>query len=151
MLRLECEVGERASYALDAEHQRHEWSGPVHVGAETVLAFCGEELNMLARPVRPHPYPALSPSPSLPSPKPSPSPNSSPSLSPTLDRYGSRLTLALALTLALSRCGSTTWLTERGATRSRRRRGGRAAAAATAAAAAAAAVRPPSVCLACWC
>ena len=65
MLRLECEVGERASYALDAEHQRHEWSGPVHVGAETVLAFCGEELNMLARPVRPQPHPAPSPAPAL--------------------------------------------------------------------------------------
>ena len=87
MLRLECEVGERASYALDAEHQRHEWSGPVHVGAETVLAFCGEELNMLARPVRPHPYPALSPSPSLPSPKPSPSLSPSLSLSLSLSLF----------------------------------------------------------------
>jgi len=57
---------------------RHEWSGPVHVEAETVLAFCGEELNMLARPVRPQTYPAPSPQPEpqprARAPAPSPSP-----------------------------------------------------------------------------
>ena len=118
MLRLECEAGERASFALDAEQQRHPASSnpnpspnpnpnpnPDQARVERagargrrdgarpalfdiprggrraepatrviahdvrsshpgqVLAFCGEELNMLARPARPHTCPAPSPQP----------------------------------------------------------------------------------------
>ena len=51
VLRIECD-GE-ASYSLDDGGQRHPYGGPVRVGgAETVLAFCGEELNLLSHPAR---------------------------------------------------------------------------------------------------
>ncbi len=51
VLRIECD--EPASYALDDSYVLHEYSGPVRIGeAETVLAFCDDELNLLSHPRR---------------------------------------------------------------------------------------------------
>jgi hypothetical protein len=53
VLRIECDAPEGARYALDDEPTLHVYRGPVRVAeAETVLAFCGDEFNMLSHPRR---------------------------------------------------------------------------------------------------
>lgn len=51
ILSLDCAPHLPARYALDGESQLREYSGPARVeGAEVVLAYCGEEFNLLAHP-----------------------------------------------------------------------------------------------------
>ena len=53
MLRIECSDPEGARYSLDDSSQLIDYHSPVRIdGAESVLAFCGEEFNLLSHPQR---------------------------------------------------------------------------------------------------
>ena len=52
VLRIECADPEGARYAVESESTLHEYNGPVRVDEESVLAFCGDEMQLLSHPRR---------------------------------------------------------------------------------------------------
>ncbi len=60
LLTISCADGAEPRYALDQRAELHTWTGPVRIGdAETVLAFCDDDLEVISHPVlKPHLLPA---------------------------------------------------------------------------------------------